>query len=126
LLQIKAKYNNVGGRYISDKDHIHMNATAWSSLGGLCRFLGREGKAVVDETEKGWYISYIDKDPNKIAKQALMEGRQQADIDEEERIRRQIDKQIAAARGGEGEEDMEEEEEGARELKRDEGEGTNT
>lgn len=111
----------INDRYISDKDHIHMNATAWSSLGGLCRFLGREGKAVVDETEKGWYISYIDKDPNKIAKQALMESRQQADIDEEERIRRQIEKQIAAAQA---EEDMEEEEEeGARELHRDDGEG---
>ena len=110
-------------RYIADKDHIHMNATAWSSLGGLCRFLGREGKAVVDETEKGWYISYIDKDPNKIARQALLEGRQQAEQDEEERIRRLIDKQIAAA-GGAGGDDMEEQdvEDGSRELRREGGE----
>lgn len=38
-----------------------MNSTAWSSLAGLCKFLGREGKCVVEETEKGWYIQYIDK-----------------------------------------------------------------
>lgn len=38
-----------------------MNATAWSSLAGLCKFLGREGKCVVEETEKGWYLQYIDK-----------------------------------------------------------------
>jgi hypothetical protein len=38
-----------------------MNSTAWSSLAGLCKFLGRQGKCVVDETEKGWYLQYIDK-----------------------------------------------------------------
>ncbi|CAE7724581.1 Kin [Symbiodinium microadriaticum] len=114
--------NTVYQEYIADKDHIHMNSTAWSSLGGLCRFLGREGKAVVDETEKGWYISYIDKDPNKIAKQALMEGRQRADLDEEERMRKLIEKQIAAA-GGDVNGDMDDDnEEGERELKRDDGE----
>ena len=40
-----------------------MNATAWSSLSGLCKHLGKEGKCVVEETERGWYITYIDRDP---------------------------------------------------------------
>jgi DNA/RNA-binding protein KIN17 len=37
-----------------------MNSTAWSSLAGLCKFLGKTGKCLVDETEKGWYLQYID------------------------------------------------------------------
>lgn len=45
--------NKVYQEYIADKQHIHMNATIWNSLTGLCMHLGREGKAIVDETEKG-------------------------------------------------------------------------
>lgn len=50
-----------------DKDHIHMNATAWSSLAGLCKFLGKEGKCVVEETDKGWFVQWIDRDPKVLA-----------------------------------------------------------
>jgi DNA/RNA-binding protein KIN17 len=84
-------------RYIADKNHVHMNATCWSSLTGLCMFLGREGKAVVDETEKGWYIQYIDKDPKLIAKQAQLDARHKSDLSEEERINMMIQAQIDAA-----------------------------
>jgi DNA/RNA-binding protein KIN17 len=45
--------NRVYQEYIGDKDHIHMNATAWSSLSALCKYLGKEGKCIVEETEKG-------------------------------------------------------------------------
>jgi len=114
--------NTVYQEYISDKDHVHMNSTAWSSLSGLCKFLGREGKCVVDETEKGWYIQYIDKDPKLIAKQAQMEARQKSELDEEERTRRLIEKQIAAATAR-GENVDEEESEGDRELVRSETDG---
>lgn len=88
--------NKVYQEYISDKDHIHMNATFWSSLTGLCKYLGKEGKAVVDETEKGWYIQYVDRDPKTIAKQQSAERRRQCDIDEQERIANMISCQIQA------------------------------
>ncbi len=64
--------NKVYQEYIGDKNHVHMNATVWTTLtglfiasfshmtplnstkiSGLCMHLGKEGKAVVDETEKG-------------------------------------------------------------------------
>lgn len=45
--------NRVYQEYIGDKHHVHMNSTVWTSLTGLCKYLGKEGKAVVDETEKG-------------------------------------------------------------------------
>ena len=49
--------NRVYQEYIGDKHHVHMNSTMWSSLTGLCKYLGREGKAVVDETEKGAFVA---------------------------------------------------------------------
>ena len=62
-----------------------MNSTCWSSLTGLCKHLGREGKCIVDETEKGWFIQYIDRDPKLIAKKAQDELREKAELDETER-----------------------------------------
>lgn len=55
--------NRVYNEYIADKQHIHMNATVWTTLTGFLKHLGKEGKAIVDETEKGWHIQYIDRDP---------------------------------------------------------------
>jgi DNA/RNA-binding protein KIN17 len=97
--------NKVYQEYIGDKDHIHMNSTAWSSLAGLCKHLGREGRCVVDETEKGWYIQYIDRDPKTLEKQALLDERQKAELDDEQRSRMLIEAQIAAGASGEGDED---------------------
>ncbi|GLD93481.1 hypothetical protein PINS_up002073 [Pythium insidiosum] len=44
--------NVVYNEYISDKLHVHMNATQWTTLGSFVQYLGRTGKCVVDETEK--------------------------------------------------------------------------
>lgn len=53
---------------------------------------------MVDETEKGWFIQYIDRDPKLLAKQAALEQKVAADIGEEERIQRAIEAQIAATK----------------------------
>ena len=89
--------NKVYQEYIADKHHIHMNATIWTSLTELCKYLGKEGKAIVDETEKGWFIQYIDRDPRLLAKQAAADQRKVYELDEEERMKRTIDAQVAAA-----------------------------
>ena len=89
--------NRVYQEYIGDKHHIHMNSTIWTSLTEICIYLGKEGKATVDETEKGWFIQYIDRDPRLMAKQAAMDQRKVVEYDEEERTRRSIELQIAAA-----------------------------
>lgn len=62
--------NVVYQEYIKDKEHIHMNATRWHSLTGLCLWLGKQGICRVDETEKGWYIEYIDQDPEAESRRA--------------------------------------------------------
>lgn len=53
--------NRVYQDYIAHREHIHMNATEWETLTEFVKWLGREGKCVVDETEKGWFVTYIDR-----------------------------------------------------------------
>ena len=109
----RVKANKVYQEYIQDKHHIHMNATIWTTLTGFCMYLGKESKAIVDETEKGWFIQYIDRDPKVLARQAQNEQRQRFELDEEERRKREILAQVHAAeerkRGENGYADDEEE-----------------
>ncbi|ORX60358.1 hypothetical protein DM01DRAFT_1332516 [Hesseltinella vesiculosa] len=55
--------------YIADRNHIHMNATRWNSLSEFVRHLGREGICKVDETERGYWITWIDNSPQALARQ---------------------------------------------------------
>jgi hypothetical protein len=61
--------NRVYQEYIGDKGHLHMNATRWVTLTEFVKHLGRTGVARVDETEKGWFIAWIDNSPQALAKQ---------------------------------------------------------
>lgn len=51
----KVVYNE----FIADRHHIHMNSTRWLTLTEFVKYLGREGKCKVEETEKGWFITLI-------------------------------------------------------------------
>ena len=48
--------NNVYQEYIKNKEHVHMNATRWTTLSGFVRYLGSCGKCKVEEAEKGLWI----------------------------------------------------------------------
>lgn len=61
--------NRVYQEFIGDKQHLHMNATRWVTLTEFVKHLGRSGIARVDETEKGWFIAWIDSSPQALAKQ---------------------------------------------------------
>ena len=54
--------NVVYQQYIGDKEHLHMNATCWVTLTSFVKHLGRTGKCVIDETEKGWFVTWVEKD----------------------------------------------------------------
>lgn len=86
--------NKVYQEYIADRNHLHMNATRWLSLTGFVQYLGKTGKCVVDETEKGWYITYIDRDPDTIAAQEKVRKKEKMDKDDEERLMEFIEKQV--------------------------------
>lgn len=45
-----------------------MNATRWVTLTEFAKHLGRSGIARVDETEKGWFLAWIDNSPKALAK----------------------------------------------------------
>ncbi|CAB9503787.1 KIN17-like protein [Seminavis robusta] len=71
--------NNVYQEVIQDKQHIHMNSTRWASLSDFVMYLGKKGKCVVDETERGWYVQYIEVDAGILARQAAQERRVEAE-----------------------------------------------
>ena len=60
--------NQVYQEYIADKSHLHMNSTRWVTLTEFVKHLGRSGIAKVDETERGWFIAWIDSSPKALAK----------------------------------------------------------
>jgi DNA/RNA-binding protein KIN17 len=97
--------NVVYNEYIADKLHVHMNATQWTTLGGFVQYLGRTGKCVVDETEKGWFMQYIDRDPRTLARQEELEKKKKADLDHEERNRLFIERQLKDAQKHDGDDE---------------------
>ncbi|CAK1554512.1 unnamed protein product [Leptosia nina] len=86
--------NKVYQDYISNREHLHMNATQWETLTDFVKWLGREGKCVVDETEKGWFVAYIDRDPATIAAQEAKAKKDKMDKDDQERMLEFIQKQV--------------------------------
>lgn len=98
----------VYNEYINDRHHVHMNSTEWATLTEFIKYLGKTGKCKVEETPKGWFITYIDRDSETMFKERLKNKRVKSDLAEEEKQEREIQKQIERAAekliaGGEGE-----------------------
>ncbi|XP_027175566.1 KIN17-like protein [Coffea eugenioides] len=87
----------VYNEYIADRYHIHMNSTQWATLTEFVKYLGRTGKCKVEETPKGWFITYIDRDSETLFKEKMKNKRIRADLAEEEKQEREIKKQIERA-----------------------------
>jgi DNA/RNA-binding protein KIN17 len=83
--------------YISDKHHLHLNSTKWSCLSGFVQFLGREGLAEIDETEKGWFIKWLDRNPDNLARHRALEKKLRAEKTEEEWEKKLLEEQIQRA-----------------------------
>ncbi|KAI3760481.1 hypothetical protein L1987_50876 [Smallanthus sonchifolius] len=87
----------VYNEYIADRHHVHMNSTQWATLTEFVKYLGKTGKCKVDETPKGWFITYIDRDSETLFKEKMKNKRAKADIVDEEKQEREIRKQIERA-----------------------------
>jgi DNA/RNA-binding protein KIN17 len=74
-----------------------MNATRWVTLTEFAKHLGRSGIARVDETEKGWFIAWIDNSPKTLAKQEATLKKERATMNDEQRERMLIAEQIGRA-----------------------------
>jgi len=93
----RVKANNVYQEYIQDRNHLHMNATRWVTLSEFIKHLGREGIVRVEDTEKGFFISWIDNSPKALAKAQSSQAREKATTSDEQRERNLIAEQIARA-----------------------------
>ncbi|EIN12383.1 hypothetical protein PUNSTDRAFT_130634 [Punctularia strigosozonata HHB-11173 SS5] len=94
----RVKANTVYQEFIQDKNHLHMNATRWVTLTEFIKHLGRSGIARVDETEKGWFIAWIDNSPKALAKQEASMKKDRMTMSDEQRERLLIQEQIERAR----------------------------
>jgi DNA/RNA-binding protein KIN17 len=103
----KVNVNHFYQEYISNKEHIHMNATRWNSLTEFAKYLGREGICRVDEDEKNearggasaLMISWIDNSPEALRRQVAIRKKERQDRGDEEREQRMIQEQIRRAKG---------------------------
>lgn len=86
--------NQVYQEYIADRNHLHMNATQWETLTEFVKWLGRAGHCTVDETEKGWFVTYIDRDPETIRRQEALVKQEKMKLDDEERMAKFFQKQM--------------------------------
>ena len=116
--------NLVYNEMIQDKVHTHMNATMWTTLTDFVKYLGRTGKCVVDETERGWFIRYKSTDPRVVRVREAAARRSKAALADEELTAKRIAQQVAEAQAAARErgETLDELSGEARELRRSSGE----
>jgi DNA/RNA-binding protein KIN17 len=74
-----------------------MNATKWSTLTDFVQYLGKIGKCVVEETERGWYVTYIERDPTILAQQENYKRRVEAEKKEEKKFAKRMEQQRVEA-----------------------------
>lgn len=73
-----------------------MNSTCWFTLTGFVKYLGRTGICKIDNTEKGWYIQYIDREEEE--RKEKYAKKQKMDKDDQERIMEMVLKQAEKAK----------------------------
>ncbi|KZP23297.1 hypothetical protein FIBSPDRAFT_858567, partial [Athelia psychrophila] len=93
----RVRVNQVYQEYIADKFHVHMNSTRWVTLTEFAKHLGRTGVARVDDTEKGWFVAWIDSSPKALAKAEASKNKDRATTSDEQRERLLIAEQIDRA-----------------------------
>jgi DNA/RNA-binding protein KIN17 len=85
-------------QYIVNKSHVHMNSTRWKTLTEFITFLGHEGICRVENTEKGWFISWVDNSPEALKKRDANLKRERLEKGEADREDRLWQEQIERAK----------------------------
>ncbi len=93
----RVRANQVYQEHIADRHHTHMNATQWTSLSDFVKYLGREGVVQAEDTDQGWFITWIDNSPAALARQDALQKMERAKMDDEQRQRRLLEEQIERA-----------------------------
>lgn len=84
---------------LNDRDHIHMNATRWTSLTAFVKFLGLNGHVKVerdggDDDELNFTIALIDRSPQAVQRQELLLKKQKISRSDDEVMMRLLKRQI--------------------------------
>lgn len=122
---VRSKAKSVWTEVISERHHIHLNATKWLTLTEFVAYLGKEGLAEVDVDEEGvWHIRYINRDPEVLKRKEALAKKEKMDMDDAEKAAKMVENQIKLARKqlaerGYGKDTQTQE---SKELKREEGE----
>jgi len=85
------------------------------------KYLGRTGKCKVDETPKGWFITFVDREPETLLREGLKNKRDRAELADEERHEKALAEQIERAARNHNP-DLEQPEPEKTELRKQEGE----
>ncbi|RKO97383.1 hypothetical protein CXG81DRAFT_15456, partial [Caulochytrium protostelioides] len=93
--------NQVYQDYIADRHHIHMNATRWVTLADFAAWLGREAICHVDQTERGWWVRYIDRSADAVRKRDLLARRERLVRTQEQQEAQQLSEALARAAAAE-------------------------
>lgn len=119
----KININHFYQEYISNKEHVHMNATRWPSLTEFAKWLGREGICRVEEGDKGLEVAWVDNSPEALRRQDAIRKKERQDRGDEEREQKLIREQVERARREADEkEDQDQGGEEAKALQREDGE----
>ncbi|KAJ2621780.1 hypothetical protein GGI26_003760, partial [Coemansia sp. RSA 1358] len=94
----KVLANQVYQEIVSDRQHLHMNATKWDTLSEFVMSLGRSGKCKVEEAERGWMVEWIDTSPEALARKAAIMKKERQEMDDEQREQKLLQEQIARAK----------------------------
>lgn len=93
----RVKANKVYNEHIKDRHHIHMNSTKWTTLTQFVMYLQETGKVEAEETEEGWFITYIDDDPETKARHLAKEKAEKMMADDEVTQEKKLKKQMLLA-----------------------------
>lgn len=85
--------NTVYQEHIKDKEHVHMNATKWTTLTAFVKDLGKHGYCRVEERPDGFWVAYLDREASERNRKARemdqlrMEDEEKKDLE----LRRKIE-----------------------------------
>lgn len=89
----------VWNEYMANRHHSHLNSTRWVTLTEFVKHLGRTGKCKVDETPKGWFVTFIDRERKTIIPENVTKKRPMAQLVKEEKtLTEQIERATKSAR----------------------------
>jgi len=91
--------NRVYKDYISDRNHVHMNATRWATLTAFCNHLAKKGLILIEgpDDNNSVLIKYVDVSPDAVSSRSKENKREKMEEDEQNEEKKLISQQMKMA-----------------------------